>query len=64
MPYLIQVWLVSIPVVVLNSPGVSGHPGSNPRWGASDIIGIIIWSTGWAIETSADADKASRPLLV
>lgn len=55
----LQVWLCSIPVVVLNSPGVSGHLGSNPGFGASDIIGIILWSIGWLIETIADIDKVT-----
>ena len=49
-------WFVSLPVIILNSPKVSS--GVTPRFGtASDILGIIIWSTGWSIETAADLQK-------
>ncbi|THH17694.1 hypothetical protein EW146_g3156 [Bondarzewia mesenterica] len=55
-----QVWTVSLPVVILNSPAVSdpARGGSNPAFGTSkDIAGIVIWSLGWVIETVADAQK-------
>ncbi|KAF8517929.1 DUF1295-domain-containing protein [Hysterangium stoloniferum] len=62
------VWVVSLPVTILNSPGVSNtsHGGSNPRFGtARDIVGIIMWTIGWSIESIADAQKwrfkSSRP---
>jgi len=56
--YTLQVWTVSLPVVILNSPAVSRAPGGNPRFGtASDIIGIILWAIGWSIESIADAQK-------
>ena len=56
-----QVWTVSLPVVVLNSPGVSDLAlgGSNPGFGtARDVVGIVLWALGLAIETVSDAQKA------
>jgi hypothetical protein len=46
-----------MPVVLLNSPAVSN--GSNaPAFGTGeDIAGIIVWATGWIIESVADAQK-------
>jgi steroid 5-alpha reductase family enzyme len=56
-----QVWTVSLPVVVLNSPAVSDLAlgGSNPTFGtARDVVGIVLWALGLAIETVSDAQKA------
>ena len=58
-----QVWTVSLPVVVLNSPAVSDPAlgGSNPAFGtARDVVGIVLWALGFAIETVTDAQKARR----
>ncbi|KAH9917646.1 uncharacterized protein BXZ73DRAFT_105470 [Epithele typhae] len=53
---IIWVWVVSLPVIVLNSPKVSS--GVAPAFGtASDILGILIWSVGWLIESVADLQK-------
>ncbi|KAI0739054.1 DUF1295-domain-containing protein [Daedaleopsis nitida] len=53
---ILWVWVVSLPLIVLNSPAVSS--GSPPPCGtASDVLGIIIWLSGWLIETVADAQK-------
>ncbi|KAI0918277.1 hypothetical protein AcV5_002302 [Taiwanofungus camphoratus] len=53
---IIWVWAVSLPLTVLNSPAVSR--GSNVRFGtAADIVGVILWALGWAIESVADAQK-------
>ncbi len=55
-----QVWTVSLPLVILNSPAVSdlSRGGSNPDFGtARDILGIILWGIGWLIEAVADAQK-------
>jgi steroid 5-alpha reductase family enzyme len=58
-----------MPVVVLNSPAVSdpalGGGGSNPAFGtARDIVGIVLWAVGLAIETVSDAQKvASVPIF-
>ena len=52
-----------MPVVVLNSPHVSDKRigGSNPPFGtALDIVGIILWAIGWAIESTADVQKVSE----
>ena len=59
----LQVWTVSMPVVILNSPHVSDKRigGSNPAFGtALDIIGIILWAIGWAIESTADVQKVNE----
>ncbi|KAF8322011.1 DUF1295-domain-containing protein [Clavulina sp. PMI_390] len=63
---ILWVWVVSLPVIILNSPAVSRAPGGNPAFGtAGDIIGIILWAIGWLIETISDAQKyrfkASKP---
>ncbi|EJF57362.1 hypothetical protein DICSQDRAFT_92324 [Dichomitus squalens LYAD-421 SS1] len=53
---ILWVWVVSLPVTILNSPKVSA--GVAPGFGtASDILGIIIWAFGWSIETAADLQK-------
>ncbi|RPD55989.1 DUF1295-domain-containing protein [Lentinus tigrinus ALCF2SS1-6] len=53
---ILWVWIVSLPVVILNSPGVSS--GQPPAFGtASDILGVIIWVVGWVVETIADWQK-------
>ena len=54
---ILWVWVVSLPVIILNSPGVSR--GRSPAFGtASDILGVIIWVVGWAIESVADWQKS------
>lgn len=56
---ILWVWLVSLPVIILNSPAISrASPNPNPAFGtAGDIFGIILWVTGWLVETIADAQK-------
>lgn len=59
--------MVSLPVVVLNSPAVSdpAFGGSNPAFGtARDVAGIVLWALGFAIETLTDAQKARRHILI
>jgi steroid 5-alpha reductase family enzyme len=61
-----QVWVVSLPVIVLNSPAVSDPTlgGSNPAFGtARDVAGIVLWALGLAIETLSDTQKARRHIL-
>ena len=63
---VLQVWVVSFPVTILNSPSVSDprEGGSNPGFGTSrDIAGIVLWALGFAIETVADAQKVV-PILM
>ncbi|KAI9063762.1 DUF1295-domain-containing protein [Trametes sanguinea] len=53
---ILWVWTCSLPVVVLNSPGVTTQ--GQPAFGtASDILGIVIWAIGWGIESVADVQK-------
>lgn len=61
---LFWVWLVSWPIIILNSPSVSGgHDDRSPHHGiksfgtASDIIGLIFWAIGLVSETFADLAK-------
>ncbi|KAJ6591819.1 DUF1295-domain-containing protein [Mycena vulgaris] len=57
---ILWVWIVSLPVVILNSPAISdvGHGGSNPPFGTSrDIAGIVLWALGLFIEATADMQK-------
>jgi len=59
---IVWVWLVSLPLTILNSPSVSDPRlgGSNPPFGTSrDIAGVVLWVLGWVIETVADAQKFS-----
>ncbi|KAK7030786.1 DUF1295-domain-containing protein [Favolaschia claudopus] len=54
------VWIVSLPVTILNSPAISdvGNGGSDPSFGTSrDIAGIVLWSLGLFIEATADIQK-------
>ncbi|KAI8976693.1 DUF1295-domain-containing protein [Trametes punicea] len=61
---ILWVWVVSLPLTVLNSPAVTrlGQPAFGT---ASDILGIILWAIGWSIESVADLQKyrhkASNP---
>ncbi|KAJ7070640.1 DUF1295-domain-containing protein [Mycena amicta] len=57
---ILWVWIVSLPVVILNAPAVSdvGHGGSSPKFGTSrDIAGLVLWALGFLIESTADAQK-------
>lgn len=55
---ILWVWVVSLPVVILNSPAVSRKDEGNPSFGtAGDVIGIILWVIGWSMETIADIQK-------
>ncbi|KAK0557859.1 hypothetical protein OC846_000153 [Tilletia horrida] len=51
-------WIVSLPVIVLNSPAISVYGddgGGNVPFGTSkDIVGIILWVIGFCTEASAD----------
>ncbi|MBW0516140.1 hypothetical protein O181_055855 [Austropuccinia psidii MF-1] len=54
---LIWVWIVSFPVIVLNSPNISGKPNHKPFESATDILGLIFFSSGFLIEALADVQK-------
>ncbi|KAE8232771.1 hypothetical protein CF326_g2197 [Tilletia indica] len=54
------VFVVSLPVMVLNSPAISSPSdgGGNVPFGTSkDIVGIILWVIGFLMESSADFSK-------
>src|SRR5437660_34724 len=62
---MLWIWLVSLPVVFLNSPRVSQPEdgGRDVEFGAAtDIIGIIFWVIGILIESIADIQKVGRIL--
>jgi steroid 5-alpha reductase family enzyme len=53
---LLWVWIVSLPVTVLNSPGVTRY--GQPKFGTGlDIAGIIIYAIGIIMESVSDAQK-------
>jgi len=55
---MIWVWIISLPVIFLNSPGISGK---DVEFGSvTDIIGVILFSVGILIESIADVQKASK----
>ncbi|KAG9104253.1 hypothetical protein FRC06_004237, partial [Ceratobasidium sp. 370] len=55
---IVWVWTVSLPLTILNSPGVSPSRGVQPDFGTgTDIAGVVIWIVGWSIESSADIQK-------
>ncbi|KAH7912700.1 DUF1295-domain-containing protein [Hygrophoropsis aurantiaca] len=56
---IVWVWIVSLPVIILNSPSVTGFEGiCRPDFGTSqDIAGLILWGIGWLIESIADIQK-------
>ncbi|KDR67940.1 hypothetical protein GALMADRAFT_257439 [Galerina marginata CBS 339.88] len=57
---MLWIWTVSLPLTILNSPGISdlNNGGSNPSFGTSrDIAGIVLWGLGFVIETVGDAQK-------
>ena len=62
---MVWVWTVSLPVTILNSPNVSYEPmggGRTSYFNAStDIIGVILFAIGFAIEAVADVQKAPLP---
>ncbi|CAE6395483.1 unnamed protein product [Rhizoctonia solani] len=54
---IIWVWTVSLPVTILNSPGVAST-GAQPDFGTgTDIAGVVLWAIGWMIESTADIQK-------
>ncbi|RKF54497.1 putative 3-oxo-5-alpha-steroid 4-dehydrogenase protein [Golovinomyces cichoracearum] len=53
---MLWVWIVSLPVTVLNSPGISQFP--QPTFGTGrDIAGVIIFIIGFSLESISDALK-------
>jgi steroid 5-alpha reductase family enzyme len=53
---MIWVWIVSLPVTVLNSPNVTKYP--QPKFGTGcDIAGVILWSIGFVMESLSDTQK-------
>jgi len=57
---IVWVWTVSLPITFLNSPNVSSvSTGGNTCAfnKGSDVVGIIMFSVGFAIETIADQSK-------
>lgn len=57
---MLWVWVVSLPVILLNSPAISypGGGGYRPEFGTgTDIAGIILWAIGLFWESAADLQK-------
>jgi steroid 5-alpha reductase family enzyme len=58
---MLWVWIVSLPVTILNSPNVSYGPnggGSSYFNAASDIVGVVFFAIGFLAEAIADVQKA------
>jgi hypothetical protein len=54
---ILWVWTVSLPLTILNSPGVTSA-GAQPNFGTgTDIAGVVLWAVGWIIESAADIQK-------
>ncbi|KIJ13512.1 hypothetical protein PAXINDRAFT_100621 [Paxillus involutus ATCC 200175] len=65
---ILWVWVVSLPLTILNSPAVSGANGGvcdRPAFGGRDVSGVVIFCLGWSLEFLADLQKylwkASKP---
>lgn len=55
---ILWVWVVSLPVTILNSPGVTPSRASQSKFGTgTDIAGVVLWVVGWVIESLADIQK-------
>lgn len=53
---MVWVWIVSLPVTLLNSPNVQKFP--QPKFGkGSDIAGVVFWGIGFLMEAIADVQK-------
>jgi steroid 5-alpha reductase family enzyme len=60
---IIWVFVVSLPVIFVNSPITSDpyYGGSNPKFGyTSDILGVILWAIGFFWESVGDIQKVRR----
>lgn len=53
---MIWVWIVSLPVTILNSPNVTAYPFADFGTGR-DVVGIILFTIGFVMESVSDADK-------
>ena len=54
---MLWVWAVSLPVTILNSPNVNLNY-SFPSFGtAADLVGVIMWTIGFLIESISDTQK-------
>lgn len=64
---IIWVFVVSLPVLLLNSPIVSdpARGGANPSFGyVTDILGVILWAIGFVFEAVGDVQKVSLEVEV
>jgi steroid 5-alpha reductase family enzyme len=53
---MLWVWIVSLPVTVLNSPNVTQYP--QPAFGTGrDIAGVILFAIGFTMESVSDVQK-------
>ncbi|KAK0734289.1 hypothetical protein B0T26DRAFT_670608 [Lasiosphaeria miniovina] len=53
---MLWVWLVSLPVTVLNSPAVQQY-AQHPFGTARDIAGVVLFALGLVVETVSDAHR-------
>lgn len=53
---MLWVWIVSLPVTVINSPNVTAYPFV-PFGTGRDIAGIVLFALGFIMESVSDVDK-------
>lgn len=56
---IIWVWTVSLPVTILNSPGVVSSSIQHSFGTGTDIAGVVLWTVGWIVESVADLQKVN-----
>lgn len=53
---MLWVWIVSLPVTILNSPAVTSY--RQPGFGTGlDIAGLVLWVIGFVVESVSDGQK-------
>lgn len=53
---MLWVWLVSLPVTLLNSPNVTRYPQHDFGTGR-DVAGVVLFAVGFAMESVSDVQK-------
>lgn len=54
---MLWVWVVSLPVTVLNSPAVQRFQPQAPFGTARDVAGVVLFVIGFAMESVSDAQR-------
>ncbi|KAI1772066.1 DUF1295-domain-containing protein [Hypoxylon cercidicola] len=54
---MLWVWVVSLPVAVLNSPAVRRYQPQAPFGTARDVAGVVLFAVGFVMESASDTHK-------